>query len=169
MTLVVPFDGSELAEAALVRAVEFGEVFEESVLAVSVVPKGNEEYAVDRGWLEPDEPYELNAIVGRLHRQVTDLCPSANFRHVLVDRYAPAGTISVRLRNVARDVGASMVFVGSENAGQIVTSVASVGSNVATDDEYDVVIVRHRTPAAIARRRAAAPDETPPPGTDSHD
>ena len=28
MTLVVPFDGSELAEAALVRATEFGIVFE---------------------------------------------------------------------------------------------------------------------------------------------
>ena len=29
MTLIVPFDGSLLAEAALVRATEFGNVFDE--------------------------------------------------------------------------------------------------------------------------------------------
>jgi len=43
MTLVVPFDGSDLAEAALVRATEFGSVFDEDVLAISVIPKGNQD------------------------------------------------------------------------------------------------------------------------------
>lgn len=57
MTLVVPFDSSELAEAALVRATEFGTVFEEDVLAVSIAPKGDVDYARERGWIEGDEAF----------------------------------------------------------------------------------------------------------------
>ena len=157
MTLVVPFDGSELAEAALVRATEFGAVFDEDVLAVSVIPKGNERYARDHGWLEAGEASDLETVVSRLHRQVTDLCPSADFRHKVVDRYASAGTVANRIRKVARAEDASMVFVGSENAGHMVTGLSSVGGGVAADDEYDVVIVRQRTPAKIAELRDASP------------
>lgn len=157
MTLVVPFDGSELAEAALVRATEFGIVFDEDVLAVSVIPKGNAEYARERGWLGSDDPFDMAAIVATLHTQVTDLCPSADFRHRTVGRYAPPGSISKRIRKVARAENASMVFVGSENAGSLVMSVSSVGGTVATDEAYDVVIVRHRRPAKIAKLRNASP------------
>mgnify|MGYP003836178145 CR=1 FL=1 len=39
MTILVPFDGSDLAEAALIRATQFGNLFDEDVLAVSVIPK----------------------------------------------------------------------------------------------------------------------------------
>ncbi|MFC3958168.1 universal stress protein [Halovivax cerinus] len=161
MTLVVPFDGSELAEAALVRATEFGTVFDEDVLAVSVVPNGNADYARERGWIDPDEDFDREAVVSTLHRQVTDLCPSADFRHKLVDRYAPTGSIANRLRAVARDEDASMVFIGSENAGHLVTAVSSVGGTVATDASYDVVIVRHRRPTKIATLRDASPHRTP--------
>src|SRR6056297_1158748 len=100
MTLVVPFDGSDLAEAALVRATEFGSVFDEDVLAVSVIPNGNRDYARERDWIEQDEEFDLESVVSTLHKQVTDLCPSADFRHKVVDRYAPSGTISKRLREV---------------------------------------------------------------------
>lgn len=161
MTLVVPFDGSDLAEAALVRATEFGNVFEEDVLAVSVVPKDNASYARERGWLTEDESFDLETVVSTLHTQVTDLCPSANFRHKLVDRYAPSGSIAKRLRRVARDEDASMVFIGSENAGHLVSAVSSVGATVATDTSYDVVIVRHRRPAKIAKLRDASPQKRP--------
>lgn len=94
MTLFVPFDGSELAEAALVRAAEFGEVFEESVLAVSVAPRGNTEYARERDWISPREDFNLDEIVSELHVQVVDLAPSANFRHKVVGQHASSGTIS---------------------------------------------------------------------------
>jgi nucleotide-binding universal stress UspA family protein len=157
MTLVVPFDGSDLAEAALVRATEFGIVFEEDVLAVSVIPKGDEEYARDHGWIEPNEDADVGTVVSRLHRQVTDLCPTANFRHRVVDKRAPAGEISKQLRTVAEREDASMVFVGSENAGHLVTSLSSVGSSVAAEESYDVVIVRDRSPAKIAKLEAASP------------
>lgn len=157
MTLLVPFDGSDLAEAALVRATEFATVFEESVLAVSVVPEGNTNYAREHGWLDPGEPFDLEAVVSELHRQVTGLCPTADFRHKVVDRYASAGSIAHRIRRMARDEQASMVFVGSENAGHIVTALGSVGSSVAADEAYDVVIIRTRRPTKIARLRDASP------------
>ncbi|MFQ3284790.1 MAG: nucleotide-binding universal stress UspA family protein [Natronomonas sp.] len=161
MTLVVPFDGSELAEAALVRATEFGNVFDEDVLAASVIPKGNGEYARERGWIGPDNEFDLNAVISTLHKQVTELCPSADFRHIVVGRSAPSGTIAGRLRKMARNEDTSMVFIGSENAGHLVAAVGSVGGAVATDGSYDVVIVRDRTPAKIAKLRNASPHRKP--------
>jgi nucleotide-binding universal stress UspA family protein len=161
MTLVVPFDGSDLAEAALVRATEFGNVFEEDVLAVSVIPNGNTEYAREHGWIGQDEEFDLESVVSTLHEQVVNLCPSADFRHKVVDRYAPSGSISKRLRKVAREEDASMVFLGSENAGHLVSAVSSVGSSVAADEAYDVVIVRDRSPAKIAKLQNASPVKNP--------
>jgi len=157
MTLVVPFDGSELAEAALVRATEFAVVFEENVLAVSVVPKNNAEYARERGWLGSETEYDLNDIVGDLHQQVTNLAPQADFRHEVADRHATPGTISNTVRKVAKRADASMVFVGSENAGRLVTGISSVGGNIATDEAYDVVIVRDRSPAKVAKLKDTSP------------
>lgn len=161
MTLIVPFDGSVLAEAALVRATEFGNVFDEDVLAVSVIPKGNKNYARERGWIERDEEFDLESVVSTLHKQVTNLCPSANFRHKLVDRYAPSGSIAGCLRKVARDEDTSMVFIGSENAGRLVTTLSSVGGSVATDPSYDVVIVRDRSPSKMAKLRNASSHKKP--------
>lgn len=160
MTLVVPFDGSDLAEAALVRATEFGNVFDEDVLAVSVIPRERTSYAREHGWIEQDEEFDMASVVSTLHNQVTDLCPSADFRHKVVDRYAPSGSIAKRLRRVAREEDASMVFLGSENAGHVVSAVGSVGSTVATDDAYDVVIVRDRSPAKIAKLTNTSPEKT---------
>ncbi|WP_178917590.1 universal stress protein [Natronomonas gomsonensis] len=157
MTLLVPFDGSELAEAALVRATEFAVVFDEDVLAVSVIPKGNAGYARKRGWLGEEEPFAMQPIVSKLHEQVVALAPSADFRHKTVDKYAPSGSISTRIRQIAKQEDVSMVFIGSDNAGHLVTSVSSVGGNVATDEAYDVVIVRNRSPAKIAKLKNASP------------
>jgi hypothetical protein len=98
MTLVVPFDGSDLAEAALVRATEFGSVFDEDVLAVSVIPKGNKEYAREHGWIGQGKEFDLKSVVSILHEQVVNLCPSADFRYKVVGRYAPSGSIAKRLQ-----------------------------------------------------------------------
>lgn len=161
MTLLAPFDGSELAEAALVRATEFGTVFDEDVLAVSVVPDGNAKYARERGWIGPNDPFDRQAVVSTLHEQVTALCPSADFRHVMVDRYARPGTIAERIRTIAKREDAAMVFVGSDNAGHLVTKVSSVGGSVAANEAYDVVIVRDRSPAKIAKLANASPHHNP--------
>jgi nucleotide-binding universal stress UspA family protein len=91
MTLLVPFDGSELAEAALVRATEFATVFDEDVLAVCVIPEGNAPYAKEREWIAEDDRYDIESVVSNLHEQVVDLAPSADFRHKRVDKYALQG------------------------------------------------------------------------------
>lgn len=161
MTLVVPFDGSGLAEAALVRAVEFGTILDEEVLAVSIIPEGNDRYARDHGWIGPSENFDTRTVVSRLHRQAMSLAPSADFRHKTVGRHARAGTISGRVRQLAKDEDASMVFIGSENAGRLVVGVSSVGGKIATDSAYDVVIVRDRSPAKVAKLRTASPHRPP--------
>lgn len=156
MTIFVPFDGSELAEAALVRATEFANALDETVLAVSVIPKNGVEYARERGWIEPDEAFDLESIVSELHRQVADLAPSADFHHEVVDRFVSQGMVGRRLRRLAREEDASMVVIGSENAGRITTPL-SVGRAVTTGDAYDVVIVRDRSPAKIEKLRKSSP------------
>ncbi|SDZ75656.1 Nucleotide-binding universal stress protein, UspA family [Haloplanus vescus] len=157
MTFVVPFDGSDLAETALVRAVEFGTVLDEQIVSVSVIPEENASYARERGWLDAGEQFDLETVAGRLHEAVTTHAPSAEFRYDTVGRRATPGTIASRLREQARDADASMVFVGSENAGRLVSSLSSVGETVAADDAYDVVIVRHREPSKIQRVDEASP------------
>lgn len=149
MSLLVPYDGSTLAQAALRRADAFGTVFDEPVVAVSVIPEGNTSYARERGWLGPEDSYDRQRIVTHLHDGVTELVPAAHFRYVMVDRYAPTGTIAKRLRRIAREESASMVFVGSENVGRIATGLSTVGGTVAADDAYDVVIVRRDRPTAL--------------------
>lgn len=88
---------------------------------------------------------------------MTDLCPGTNFRHKVVGRHAPSGSIASRLRKVARSEDTSTVFMSSENAGHPVTAVSSVGGTAATDESYDVVIVRHRSPAKIVKLEDASP------------
>lgn len=159
MTFVVPYDGSDLAETALVRAGEFGDVLDERVVAVTVVPRGNADYARERDWLGPDEAFDMHEVASRLHDRVHELVPSADFRTVDVDRYAPSGTISNEITRVAREEDASMLFIGSENAGRIVTSVSSVGGSVSGRVTFDVVIVRNREPSKVPRLERAGDPE----------
>jgi nucleotide-binding universal stress UspA family protein len=142
MSLVVPFDGGELSEAALERATEFAAVLDEPVVAVTVVRIKNDEYAREVGWLDADEPYDLDTIVGRLREQVKEVSPAAEFVYETVDRYAPTGTVSKRIKRVAHDRNASIVVIGSDNAGHVVSSISSVGGSVAAGSTYDVLIVR---------------------------
>ncbi|GGM58883.1 nucleotide-binding universal stress UspA family protein [Halarchaeum rubridurum] len=158
MTFFVPFDGSELSRTALVRAVEFADVFEERVVAASVVPAGNREYARERGWLHHDESFELSRVVARLHEQVASIAPAADFEHVTVGRFAPSGTIAGELRDLAREEDASIVFIGSENAGGLSSTLGSVGASVAAEDAYDVHIVQNGAPSKVSMLTDESPD-----------
>jgi nucleotide-binding universal stress UspA family protein len=157
MTFVVPFDGSELAETALVRAVEFGTVLDEQIAAVSVIPADNASYARENGWLDPGEEFDLDTVVARLHEDVAAHAPNAEFRYETVGRRATPGTIASQIREQAESTDASMVFIGSENAGRLVSSLSSVGDTVAAADAYDVVIVRDREPSKIQQVNDASP------------
>ncbi|WP_253736370.1 universal stress protein [Halohasta salina] len=158
MSLVVPFDGSELSKTALVRAAQFDTVLDQSVEVVSVVPRNNATYARDRGWLGPDDPFDGEAVVSAIRAMVDEIAPEATFHHISVGRHAPAGTIATRIRNFARDRGASIVFVGSENAGRIASSI-SVGASVSADRSYDTMIVSNAGPTTIEDLEAAVSTE----------
>jgi nucleotide-binding universal stress UspA family protein len=147
VTYLVPFDGSPLAEAALARATEFGSVMDEDVLALAVVPVDEPDFAVERGWIDAPEEYDPDDVVDRLRSQVADVAPTAAFRCERpedVSSVASVTTDVVRtIRIVAQEVGATIVFIGSENAGRVSTPVSSVGAPVSEDPRYDVHIVRH--------------------------
>lgn len=142
MTFVVPFDGSEYAEAALVRARDLGKATGESVSVITVIPRNNVEYAREKGWIGPTDAFDLEAIAETLRARVHDIAPLASFHYELCTREPSGGLIAKPVRKFARREGASMVFVGSPNAGRITTSLSSVGGRVGTDSAYDVVIVR---------------------------
>ncbi|KPN29727.1 universal stress protein family protein [Halolamina pelagica] len=157
MTLVVPFDGSDLAESALVRATAFDAVFDEGVVAVTVVPRENTEYARGADWIEDDEYFDLSTVVGRLEDHVESIAPDARYRYETVGQYASAGTITKRVRRIARDEDASIVVVGSENAGHLTVSISSIGGGIAADDAYDVLIVRSQHPSKVEKVQEASP------------
>ncbi|WP_436900507.1 universal stress protein [Halovenus halobia] len=140
MSLIVPFDNSPLAKAALVRARQFDQILEEGVIVVSVIPAQNAEYARERGWIGEDEPFDGEQIVATLREAVEAVAPDAEFEYITVDRFAPHGVIGNKIRKFARNNGATIVFLGSQNAGRIVRST-SVGASVVTDRSYDTMVV----------------------------
>jgi nucleotide-binding universal stress UspA family protein len=147
---VVPFDGSELATAALVRASEYGAALDTDVSAVAVIPE-SKRYAAEKGWIEQGEEFVHREVVSRLHRQVAELTPEASFQSVRVDGDASPGAVANAIRRHAKEREAAVVFIGSGNAGRIVTSVTSVSRGVTADTNYDVHIVRKKRPPKIDR------------------
>lgn len=141
MTVVVPFDNSELSKAGLQRARDVTKETE-SLIAVVVVPKNNIDYARNRGWLTDDEEFDSEIITTRLSEIVTDIAPEARLKFIATGRYANAGQIASEIRGFAEDADARVVVVGSENAGRITATVGSIGRSVATDTAYDIYIVR---------------------------
>lgn len=141
MTTLVPFDGSELSVTALRRAAELAEARDEPLVVVTVFPTDSE-YARERGW-----PSDADTVERQFRQRVHELAPDATFRFELAeneDALATAEMIVVRtIRQVAAGVDASVVVVGSENAGRVTTPLSSVGSPVSEDPRYDVYIARH--------------------------
>lgn len=148
MAFVVPFDGSELAEAALVRAVEYGRALDEDVVAVTVVPE-RKRYAREKGWISPDESVDVDAIVEALREQVAALAPDAAFDHERIREFPPEDKIADHIEELALAHEPSVVFLGSDNVGRVVTPLSSVGVHVAAEEAYDVFIVREPTPPSV--------------------
>jgi nucleotide-binding universal stress UspA family protein len=147
MVFLVPFDGSALATTALSRASEFATYADERVVVCSVIPD-DVEYARERGWLSGPDAFEPAAIASQLEGQVRSVAPEVSFRWESIepspDPTATLTTDVVRtIRSVAAELEASVLFVGSENAGRVSTPLTSVGSPVSNDPRYDVHIVRH--------------------------
>lgn len=145
MSFVVPFDGSELAEAALVRAVEYGRALEEDVTAVSVVPERTR-YAREKGWIDEGESYDVGAVVDALEAQVAALAPEATFEYERIREFPPQERIADHIERLIEVHGPEVVFLGSDNVGRVVTPLTSVGVYVADEESYDVYVVRQIRP-----------------------
>lgn len=158
MTLLVPFDGSQLAKAALLRAAQFDRILEEGVVAVAVIPWGNAEYARDLGWIEAGEPFDGEKITEKLSTTVSEITPDATFEYLQVDRWAPSGTISNKLRRFAREQNTTIVFIGSENAGKLTRSF-SVGSSVGADTAYDTMIITNSVLPEVEKLEEQIPSD----------
>ena len=145
MSFVVPFDGSELSEAALVRAVEYGTALEEDVTAVTLVSE-RRRYAIEKGWIEEDESYDVEAVVDRLRDRVHALAPDATLAVERIREYPPAAELAAHIERLVLERDPSAVFLGSDNVGRVVTPLTSVGARVAAETSYDVFIVRQARP-----------------------
>jgi nucleotide-binding universal stress UspA family protein len=156
MTLLVPFDGSDLSKAALLRAAQFDGLLNEGVIAITVIPRGNAKYARQRGWIDGTDPFDADSIVSTLRSRVADVDPDVEFRYEFVDRYAPTGAVARVLRRFARDNDTSIAFIGSENAGRVVTGL-TVGSVVSADRSYDTMIVNSVQPKRIEKLERVGP------------
>lgn len=148
MSFVVPFDGSELAEAALVRAVEYGAALDEDITTVTVLPE-RKRYAREKGWIDDDEAYDVDAVVERLREQVRSLAPSATFEYEPIREFPPEAKIAGHIERLALEHDPSVVFLGSENVGRVVTPLTSVGVHIAAEESYDVFIVRQPGPPTV--------------------
>ncbi|TYL36479.1 universal stress protein [Natronococcus pandeyae] len=153
MAFLVPFDGTYLAEAALMRASEYGEALEEDVIALTVVPD-HEGYAIDVGWYETreDEPFSVPYVAAKLREGVDDIAPGATFRHEQIDDRTPAA-IANRIKQTAEEIRPSVVFLGTDNVGEIAEPITSVAGGVAENATYDVHIVRYYAPPSIPEVR----------------
>ena len=146
MVFLVPFDGTRLARAALARAAEFAERTDESVVVLSVVPD-DPEYARGHGWLASDERFDRELVVERLRDRADDVAPAAEFRAVRPDGAEdPTSTLTTdvtrTIRRTAAELDVSVLFIGSENAGQAVAPLTSVGGPLSEGSRYDLHIVR---------------------------
>jgi len=151
MVLLVPFDGSPLSEAALERATEFSDYTGEEVVVLSVLPDSGE-FAVDRGWVDSEGAYDPDAVARTLEERVGELAPDARFRAETPEDVSSMASITTdvvrTIRTVAHEESASIIFIGSENAGRVSSPVCSVGDPISEDPQYDVHIVRHTQKAA---------------------
>lgn len=145
MTLLVPFDGSPLASKALEKGSMFGDLLDEELVVLTVVPD-DAEYARDRGWITEGEPFNPEAIETGIRDRASEIAPEATYRTERVSSDEPTATSTTNvvreIRRIAAEIEASVVFIGSENAGSVIAPQSSVGSPVASDQRYDVYVVR---------------------------
>jgi len=156
MSLVVPYDSSELARTALVRAAQFDQVLKQGVVVVTAIPTKNTEYARERGWLDETESFDGETVVSRIREEIRQIAPTTAFEYIVVSRRAQSGEIASKIRKEARNQDASIVFIGSKNAGRIVRSI-SVGQTVSSDSTYDTMLVSNATPSKIEEFEESIP------------
>jgi nucleotide-binding universal stress UspA family protein len=140
MVFLVPYDGSNVSEAALDRAVEHGEALEEEVVAVTFVPTGSE-YAERRKWIEPTEDFAVDSARSELKRKIAETTDDAERNYLDSGATSVENGVSDRIRRIANDVDASILYVGTSDDDDEDTVKTPFGS-IAQEASYDVHLVR---------------------------
>ena len=141
MTLFAPYDGTPLSTAALDRATDLATQTDEPLVAATVIPR-ERCVAVDHGWLADDEAFDPERIVARLTDCVSAVAPEADYRTQYVEGRLSSGAIARKLRDIARDVDASVVVMGTENVGRTVPPASTVSGKVAARLDTDLYVVQ---------------------------
>mgnify|MGYP000536494809 CR=1 FL=1 len=142
MVFLVPYDGSPAAAAALDRAVEHGKALDTRVAAVSFVPTGTE-FAKRRIWIDPGEDFALESARQELERKIAETTDETELVYDDATAGSPDDGIANEVKQVARDVDATVLFVGASDASNgdgegLVTPFGPISANAA----YDVHVVR---------------------------
>jgi nucleotide-binding universal stress UspA family protein len=142
MVFLVPFDGSPRSEAALARAVEHAEALGEEVVAVSFVPTGDT-HAERRRWIDPEEDFAVETASADLERKIEEATDDAERNYTDQSAQSDGRGVADRIRQVAVDVGASTVFVGTAGTdGEEPDQLSTPFGGVASDGPYDLHLVR---------------------------
>jgi nucleotide-binding universal stress UspA family protein len=136
MVFLVPYDGSSLARTALERAIEYGGALGREVVAVSYIPTGNS-YAERRRWIDPGEDFAAESAINDLKRKIEEATDDTELRYDDVSAHSPSGGLSDEVRQTARDVDATVAFIGSFDEESLVIELGDV-----SQEAYDVHIVR---------------------------
>ena len=138
MTYLVAFDGGARSTAALGRAASLAAETGARLVVVSVLP--TDDALAETYDLLEDGEYDPSAAADRLRRAAGELAPEAAFRTERVDAYAGRRRVADRLRRVAREEDADLVFVGTDGVGRVLRRLSRVDD--ASGAEYDVLVVR---------------------------
>lgn len=139
MVFLVPYDGSRVARVALDRAVEHGEALGEEVVAVSFVPTGAE-YAQRRKWIEPTDEFAADNAHERLQAKIEETTDNSERTFEETGASGVHEGLADRIRQVADEVGASVLFVGTTDGDS--DDITTPFGPVAPEGSYDVHLVR---------------------------
>lgn len=141
MTILVPFDGSAFSTTALARAAALAKHTGATLATVTVVP-GGREYACERGWIDEDEPLDRALVEERVREKVGSIAPAATVRFEHAGQRPTTALIARRLRDAAREIEATLVVIGSENAGRTARPARSVTGAFTHRTDCDLYLVR---------------------------
>lgn len=142
MTYLVPYDGSDLADAALATARDHARADGRDLVAVVVIPRSNVRYAREKGWLDEGQSFDREAIEDGLESRARSIAPEVGFKVADVDRFGHRARIANAVGRVAARVDVHTVYLGSEKAGGSVVPSNSVGGDIANDPDVDIHVVR---------------------------
>ena len=153
MTVMVPYDASAPARAALWRGRQLTTALDEPLLAVTVLPD-DADYARAKCWIEPEARFHPDVVATTLRQQVTNIAPTASYRCIRVDDVPDADGVARAIRAHALEVDATVLVVGCDKESSIATPLTAVDPDADRESWYDILIVR----TAGTRERSCPPD-----------